>query len=129
MHVQRMKLLVLLSLVALGGCTSVHPSTGAGSGTYNPVSGYLSWAYPVPLERGYQATLTALEELDLRIQTKTLDGLEGRVKAIRADRTAVQVYLKPLTDRTTEVQVKVGTFGDQEQAELIHKNIRTQLRL
>ena len=55
-------------------------------------------------------------------------GLRG-VKAIRADRTAVQVYLKPLTDRTTEVQVKVGTFGDQEQAELIHKNIRTQLRL
>jgi hypothetical protein len=83
----------------------------------------------VPLERGYQATLVALERLDLRIQTKTLDGLEGRIKAIRADRTTVKVYLKPITDRTTEVKVKIGTFGDQEQAEYIHKNIRTQLQL
>ena len=116
MHVQRMKLLVLLSFVVLGGCTKVYPDTTAGAGTYNPASGWLSWAYPVPLERSYQATLAALEGLDLRVQTKTLDGLEGRIKAIRAD-------------RTSEVQVKVGTFGDQEQAELIHKNIRTQLRL
>jgi hypothetical protein len=83
----------------------------------------------VPLDRSYQATLTALELLDLRVQTKTLDGLEGRIKAVRADRTPVQVYLKPVTDRTTEVQVKVGTFGDQEQAEYIHKNIRAQLQL
>jgi hypothetical protein len=83
----------------------------------------------VPLDRSYQATLTALEVLDLRIQTKTLDGLEGRIKAVRADRTAVQVYLKPITDRTTQVQVKVGTFGDQDQAEHIHKNIRAQLKL
>jgi Protein of unknown function (DUF3568) len=129
MHIQRMKLLVLLSVVVLGGCTKVYPDTTAGAGTYNPASGWLSWAYPAPLERSYQATLAALEGLDLRVQTKTLDGLEGRIKAIRADRTNVQVYLKPLTDRTTEVQVKVGTFGDQEQAELIHKNIRAQLRL
>jgi hypothetical protein len=124
-----MKLLVLLSLVVLGGCTTVYPNTTAGSGTYNRASGWLSWAYPVPLERSYQATLVALERLDLRIQTKTLDGLEGRIKAIRADRTTVKVYLKPITDRTTEVKVKIGTFGDQEQAEYIHKNIRTQLQL
>jgi uncharacterized protein YceK len=124
-----MKLLVLLSLVVLGGCTTVYPNTTAGAGTYNRASGWLSWAYPVPLERSYQATLVALERLDLRIQTKTLDGLEGRIKAVRADRTAVQVYLKPITDRTTAVQVKVGTFGDQDQAEHIHKNIRAQLKL
>jgi uncharacterized protein YceK len=129
MHVRWMKLLVLLSLVVLGGCSTVYPNTTAGTGTYNPASGWLSWAYPVPLDRSYQATLTALEVLDLRIQTKTLDGLEGRIKAVRADRTTVQVYLKPITDRTTAVQVKVGTFGDQDQAEHIHKNIRAQLKL
>jgi hypothetical protein len=41
------------------------------------------------------------------------------------------MYLKPVTDRTTEVGVKIGTFlfGDQEQAEHIHKNIRTRLKL
>jgi hypothetical protein len=73
--------------------------------------------------------LAALDGLDLRIQTKTLDGLEGRIQALRADRTSVQIYLKPVTDRTTEVKVKIGSFGDQEQSEHIHKNIRTQLQL
>jgi hypothetical protein len=96
---------------------------------YNRASGYLSWTYPTPLDRSYEATLAALEGLDLRIQLKTLDGLEGRIKALRADRATVRIYLKPVTDRTTEVKVKIGTFGDQEQAEHIHKNIRAKLRL
>ena len=129
MHVRWMQWFVLSSLVALGGCTTVYPTTSAGAGTYNSASGWLSWTYPVPLERTYQASLASLEGLDLRIETKTLDGLEGRIKALRADRTSVQIYLKPVTDRTTEVKVKIGSFGDQEQSELIHKNIRTQLRL
>jgi uncharacterized protein YceK len=131
MHVRRIQLLVLITLVALGGCTTVYPTTSAGAGTYNRASGWLTWTYPSPLERTYQAALGALEGLDLRIQNKTLDGLEGRIKALRADRTTVQMYLKPVTDRTTEVRVKIGTFlfGDQEQAELVHKNIRTRLQL
>lgn len=129
MHIRRMKWFIVLGLVLLGGCTTVYPQTGAGAGTYNAASGWLSWVYPVPLERTFQATVTVLDGLDLRIQTKTLDGLEGRIKALRADRTTVHIYLKPVTDRTTEVMVKIGTFGDQEQSEHIHKNIRTQLRL
>jgi uncharacterized protein YceK len=129
MHVRRIQLLVLISLVALGGCTTVYPSTSAGAGTYNRASGWLTWTYPAPLERTYQAAVAALEGLDLRMQTKMLDGLEGRLKALRADRTAVKVYLKPVTDRTTEVRVKVGTFGDQDQSEHIHKDIRTRLQL
>jgi hypothetical protein len=129
MHVRRIQLLVLITLVALGGCTTVYPTTSAGAGTYNRASGWLTWTYPSPLERTYQAALGALEGLDLRIQNKTLDGLEGRIKALRADRTTVRIYLKPVTDRTTEVQVKIGTFGDQEQAELVHKNIRTRLQM
>ena len=129
MHVRRIQLLVLISLVALGGCTTVYPSTSAGAGRYNRASGWLSWTYPAPLERTYQAAVAALEGLDLRMQTKMLDGLEGRLKALRADRTAVKVYLKPVTDRTTEVRVKVGTFGDQDQSEHIHKDIRTRLQL
>jgi hypothetical protein len=89
----------------------------------------LSWTYPAPLERSYEAVLAALGELNLQVQTKTLDGLEGRIKAFRADRTAVRVYLQPVTNRTTEVRVKIGTFGDQDQAERIHNNIRTQMGL
>jgi hypothetical protein len=129
MYVRWLQLFVLMSLMALAGCTTVYPSTSAGAGTYNRASGWLSWTYPMPLERSYEAALAALGELNLRVQSKTLDGLEGRIKALRADGKTVRVYIQPVTTRTTEVRVKIGFFGDQEQAELIHKNIRARMEL
>jgi hypothetical protein len=129
MYVRWLQLFVLMSLMALAGCTTVYPSTSAGAGTYNRASGWLSWTYPMPLERSYEAALAALGELNLRVQSKTLDGLEGRIKALRADGKSVRVYIQPVTTRTTEVRVKIGFFGDQEQAELIHKNIRARMEL
>jgi hypothetical protein len=124
---QRLGMLMGLMLVA--GCTTVHPPGVVGTGTYSYVSGNLTWIYPADLERTWDASLRALEGLDLRIESKTLDGLGGRIKAIRADNTAIRLRLKPETTRTTTVSVKIGTFGSQEQAENIHKAIRAQLKL
>jgi len=118
-----------LLVVLLAGCTTVHPREPVGSGTYSYVSGRLSWVYPVPLIEAWQATLQALQELNLRVLNKTLDGLGGEIDAQRVDQTAVDVDLKPTSDRTTEVSVRIGTFGDYEQSKNIHETIRTRLRL
>ena len=118
-----------LLVVLLAGCTTVHPREPVGSGTYSYVSGRLSWVYPVPLIEAWQATLQALQELNLRVLHKTLDGLGGEIDAQRVDQTAVDVDLKPTSDRTTEVSVRIGTFGDYEQSKNIHETIRTRLRL
>ena len=118
-----------LLVVLLAGCTTVHPREPVGSGTYSYVSGRLSWVYPVPLIEAWQATLQALQELNLRVLNKTLDGLGGEIDAQRADQTTVDVDLKPLSDRTTEVSVRIGTFGDYEQSKNIHETIRTRLKL
>jgi hypothetical protein len=93
------------------------------------VSGNLVWTYPTDLERTWQATLSALEGLDLRIETKLFDGLGGRLKAIRADNTTIRIRLIPETTRTTMVKVKIGTFGNLEQSENLHQAIRAQLKM
>jgi hypothetical protein len=118
-----------LLVVLLAGCTTVHPREPVGSGTYSYVSGRLSWVYPVPLTEAWQATLKALQELDLRVLNKTLDGLGGEIDAERADQTAVNVDLRPLSDRTTDVSVRIGTFGDYEQSKNVHEAIRILLKL
>jgi hypothetical protein len=118
-----------LLVVLLAGCTTVHPREPVGSGTYSYVSGRLSWVYPVPLIEAWQATLNALQELNLRILNKTLDGLGGEIDAQRADQTVVGVVVRPISDRTTEVSVRIGTFGDYEQSKNIHETIRTLLKL
>jgi hypothetical protein len=123
------RLVVLMSIILVTGCKTVHPPGMAGTGTYSYVSGNLVWTYPTDLESTWQAALRALEELDLRVETKALDGLGGRIKAIRADGTAIRIRFVPETSRTTTVKVKIGTFGSQEQAENLHKAIRAQLKL
>jgi hypothetical protein len=83
----------------------------------------------VPLSEAWQATLTTLQELSLRVLNTTLDGLGGEIDAQRADQTAVNVDLRPLSDKTTEVSVRIGTFGDYEQSKNIHETIRIRLKL
>jgi hypothetical protein len=118
-----------LLVMLLAGCTTVHPREPVGSGTYSYVSGRLSWIYPVPLSEAWQATLTTLQELSLRVLNTTLDGLGGEIDAQRVDQTAVNVDLRPLSDKTTEVSVRIGTFGDYEQSKNIHETIRIRLKL
>jgi hypothetical protein len=118
-----------LFVVLLAGCTTVHPRAPVGSGSYSYVSRRLSWVYPVPLTEAWQATLQALQELSLRVLNRRLDGLGGEIDAERVDQTAVDVDLKPISDRATEVSVRIGTFGDYEQSRNLHETIRTLLKL
>lgn len=130
MHIWIQRWAVLIGVILVAGCATVHPPAGvAGTGTYYYMSGNLVWTYPTDMERTWQATLQALQGLDLRVEDRTLDGLGGRIKAIRADGTTIRIRLKPETTRTTTVKVKIGTFGSQEQAENVHNAIRAQLRL
>jgi hypothetical protein len=123
------RLVVLLGILVATGCATVHPPGVAGTGTYSYVSGNLSWVYPADMERTWEATLRALETMDLRVEERNLDGLGGRLIARRADETKIRIRLKPETTRTTTVLVKVGTFGNKEQSENLHREIRTQLKL
>lgn len=120
---------ILGLLVLLAGCTTVHPREPVGSGTYSYTSRRLSWIYPVTLDEAWQATLQALQELNLRVLSKTLDGLGGEIEAMRADQTTIHVELRPVSDKSARVSVRVGTFGDYEQSKSIHETIRTRLRL
>jgi hypothetical protein len=81
------------------------------------------------MDVAWQATLGALEDLELQTYTKNLDGLGGRIEALRADKTKVHIRLKPVSDRSTRIGVRVGTFGSREISNRIHEAIRTRLKL
>ncbi|GIX49068.1 MAG: hypothetical protein KatS3mg131_3279 [Candidatus Tectimicrobiota bacterium] len=119
----------LLLALLLAGCATVHPRGPAGFGTYSYVTGTLTWTYPVALKAAWEATLQAVQGLDLRIEKQLVDGLGGTLEAKRADGTPVFVWLRPLTERTTEVQVRIGTYGNRDDSERLHTAIRKQLRL
>ena len=119
-----------LSLCAsLGGCytTTVGGGSSVTAGTYSYITRDLEVLYGIPLADVWPRALAAVESLQLHIDKQHIDGLGGDIQARRADRTKVQVQLKPKGEYSTSVSVRVGNLGDREQSERIHRTIRKQL--
>ena len=117
-------------LVIYSGCvaTAVGTGGGAGVGTYNYATGELRVLYSVPIEKIWPIVLTALQDLQLTVDSKFMDALGGEVEARRNDGTAVKVVLKPAGSNSTTIDVRVGSFGSKEKAERIHYTIQQRLR-
>lgn len=124
-------LMLLGVLVGCSGCVAATvgaaAGAGAGVGTYSYLKGELEATYSVPIEEIWPHSVAALETLQLHIDNKHMDSLGGRIEARRADGTPVQVRLKPVGQRSTEIGIRVGTFGSREQSERIHNTIQKQL--
>ncbi len=58
----------------------------------------------------------------------TKDGLGGEIEAHRADNTAVMVKVEPDGENATIVKVRIGTFGDKADSEVIQARISSLLK-
>jgi hypothetical protein len=122
-------LALLVSVLLNAGCSTVYPRTPIGTGTYAYLSGNLSWTYPVTLEELKVATLAALTELRLPIRTQRVDGLGGIIEATRGEQITVRLRLRPETEKITRLSIRFGRWGNREESERIHAEIRKRLGL
>ena len=112
----------------LTGCLLLLVGTGAGVGTYSYVKGALEHEYPVPLDRTYNATLSAIKQLQLIVIEQKKDSLGATIVARRADDTKVSVWLEPVGAGSTRVTIRVGVFpGDRDAAIRIDNEIQRAL--
>ena len=126
--------LVLLCclLIGLNACTTRAivvgaAAAGVAAGSYFYVKGELERDYEAPIERVWQATLQAVEELRLATESKRYDAFSGEIKGMMADGASFQIELKRLSNDWTEVGVRIGAFGDRTKAEAIHDKILSKL--
>jgi hypothetical protein len=117
-------------LIGLNACAYVllgALTAGAGTGTYFFVKGNLKRDYEAPVERMWEATLQAVEELRLSTESKRYDAFGGEIKGVMADGERFQIELKRLSNNWTELGVRVGIFGDRTRSEAIHDKILSKL--
>jgi len=121
-------LLVLVPF--LGGCWLGLVAVGAGAavGTVTYVQGEHSQVHAGSFERVWSATTTALRQLQVQIDRTTKDGLGGEIEARRADKTAVTVKVEPGDENDTIVRIRIGTFGDKADSEMIQARIASLLQ-
>lgn len=132
MDPRRKSAFYLLCCLLLGasGCAALVAGTagaGVGVGAYSYIEGNLKRDYQAPLTRVWQATLTALAELDLKTETKERDAFGGLIKGELFDGSRVTIKLERKADTLTLVAVRVGLFGNQEQSRYIHDMIAEKL--
>lgn len=120
----------LLALVALGaGCAvvAVGAAAGAGAAGYAYVSGVLISTESAPLDRTWDATLAAMKDLQFPITSQRKDALQASLVARNAFDKKISIKLKKVSEQSTEVRIRVGTFGDETASRAILEKIKKRL--
>jgi hypothetical protein len=124
---KRLKNIIILicSLSFLYGCVLAWIGVGAGVGigAYKYIEGRLEREYPLSYSRAWDATNSALENLQISISNSTDEKTKGTIDAVRKDGKKVLVSLKDRGQDVTIISVRVGTFGDKSSAEQVHDEI------
>jgi hypothetical protein len=118
---------LLIGLNACGYILVGALTAGAGAGTYFFVKGNLKRDYEAPVERMWEATLQAVEELRLATESKRHDAFGGEIKGVMANGESFQIELKRLSNNWTELGIRIGIFGDRTRSEAIHDKILSKL--
>jgi hypothetical protein len=127
----RKQQLILVSMligtaVMVQGCIIAAVGAGA-AGTIAYVKGDLESVQSYNIDTVYQATLDAMNDLDLPVLSKTKDALTAEVVARDAQDKKVTIKLKAATEETTKLSIRIGTFGDKTKSQLIYDKIRENL--
>lgn len=108
--------------VVLGGAAAA-----VGVGTYAYIKGDLKRNYEAPIDKAWEATVKAVEELKMPIESKQHDAFSGIIKGKMADGKSFAINLKRLGETSTEIGIRIGTFGDRQKSEAIHDKILSKL--
>jgi hypothetical protein len=113
--------------VAASGCVLfvAGAAAGAGVGTYAYVNGDLEASEAVQFDKAWNASLAAMKDLDYSVTAKQKNALEAKLAARGAGDKKVQVKLKKTSDTVTQINIRVGTFGDETLSRQILEKIKS----
>jgi flagellar basal body-associated protein FliL len=110
-----------------GGCVVAAVGIGA-AGTIAYVRGDLQAVESERIDEVYEATLKAVDELELNVTSKSKDALSAIIIARDADDKKVTIKLKATAEGPTELSIRIGVFGSETKSRLIYQKIRKNLR-
>ena len=117
----------LVSLLALTNGCFLFIGAAAGAGVYAWVDGEVETHVSASLNQTWDATMAALKDLQYPVTTQSKDALEGNLTARNASDTSIKIKLKYVSNTSTEIHIRVGTFGDEKLSSLVLSKIRSHL--
>jgi len=127
MRIRQVILILMLigSAISISGC--IVAAVGAGVGTVAYVKGDLETVESKSLDVVYEAALKAVEELELQVISKTKDSLSAEINTRDAQDKKITIKLNATSDESTELSIRIGTFGNETKSRLIYEKIQENL--
>jgi hypothetical protein len=125
-------MIIILSAAATSaGCALFAAGAGvaAGVGAAEYVRGELKQAYAAPMEKAWNASLAAADEMKMKTTEKSIDNLDQNrvIKGKTEDGKDFQISLEALSKDVTTVKVRIGVFGDEAYSKKIQEAIAKNL--
>jgi hypothetical protein len=127
--------IILLLFIATGGTgcglfLAAGAGAAAGVGAAEYIGGELKQAYAAPMEKTWNASLAATDQLKMRATEKSIDNLDQNrvIKGKTDDGKDFQISLETLGKDVTMVKVRIGVFGDEKISRTIHETIAKNLK-
>jgi Protein of unknown function (DUF3568) len=114
-------------MLAASGCVALLVGGAAGAGGAAYVYGELKELEPASLEKTWSAAQAAVGDLQFAVNSMSKDALEGKLVAKTADDRTITVHFKKTSDSSTEVRIRVGTFGDEALSRTLLEKLRSHL--
>lgn len=128
---RRRCVLVVLPLVLIGvvGCA---PAIIAAAGLAAASAivwhrGWLKQTLPTPHDRVYRAARSALDDLDIVLESETFEADRGVLDGYDADSHRVMVKTRSEGETSTEIRIRVGLWGDQARSVEILEQLKKHL--
>ncbi len=118
---------LLGAILLAAGCAEVMTTkvTAPGVAAYN--LGDLGTVESVSLERTWTAVQAAIKKLELIEVKTTKDGLEAKLEARSSQDRTVVVIVRRLSASSTELHIRIGTFGDEAYSRQVLEAIHAEL--
>jgi hypothetical protein len=112
--------------VLINGCAVAL--VGAGAGTVAYIKGSLEAVLEDDVDAVYEASIKALDQLEIAPSEKQKDALAARIVATNAQYRKITIKLKAAENDLTKISIKIGFFGDRSQSQAIYDKIKENLQ-
>ena len=119
-------LLLAVTATAISGCAVALVGAGAAAGV-GYVRGDLEAQMDESIDNVYNASLKALEELELAIISKDKNALGAKIISRTTEDKKIQIKLKRTENNITKLTIRIGLFGDETQSRVIYDTIKKNL--
>ena len=118
-----------LVMVICSGCINALVAGGvaAGAGAVAYVRGDFEVVRRESITKLYNASLKALEDLEITITQFEKDALSAVITGHGAEDKKIVVKMKMVENDLTKLTIRIGTFGDKAMSQIIYDKIRKNL--